>query len=122
MKILFLSAFLFAFYFVSAQKEIKAEDISKHVGDSVKVCAPIFTTRYFEKAPNSPTLLNAGGAYPNQIFTIVIYGAVRKEMGGAPEKDYKEQNVCVTGKVELYKDKPQIVVHSASQLVVQKDR
>jgi hypothetical protein len=121
MRPLILSAFLLACFFVSAQKEIKAEDIAKHVGDSVKVCGKIFTTRYFENAPNSPTLLNVDGAYPNQIFTIVIYSDVRKEMGGSPEVEYKEKKVCITGKVDLYRNKPQIVLHSASQLTVQKE-
>ena len=36
-----------------------------------------------------------------------------------PEEFYKGKEVCITGKIELYKDKPQIVVTSKSQIVEQ---
>jgi hypothetical protein len=45
--------------------------------------------------------------------------AARKEFGNAPEEFYKGKEVCITGKIELYKDKLQIVVTSKSQIVEQ---
>ena len=40
-------------------------------------------------------------------------------INNAPEEFYKGKEVCITGKIELYKDKPQIVVTSKSQIVEQ---
>ena len=36
-----------------------------------------------------------------------------------PEEFYNGKEVCITGKIELFKDKPQIVVTSKSQIVEQ---
>lgn len=105
----------------SAQMTIKAEDIGQHVGDSVKICSKVFSARYFEQAKNSPTLLNIGAAFPNQLFTVVIWSEVRKQFKTAPDVFFLNKAVCVTGKVELFKDKPQIVLHDKEQIEVVKE-
>jgi len=102
----------------SAQITIKAEDIGKHVGDSVKICSKVFSARYFEQAKNSPTLLNVGAAFPNQLFTVVIWSEVRKQFETAPEDFFLNKNICVTGKVGLFKERPQIVLYSKEQIAV----
>ncbi len=55
-------------------------------------------------------LLNLGGNYPNQAFTIMIPGADRSKFKEQREGSYKGRNVCVSGKVIDYKGKPEIVV------------
>jgi DNA/RNA endonuclease YhcR with UshA esterase domain len=102
--------------FTYAQKEIKLEEVKDHVGDSITVKGKIYGIKYFENAKNQPTLINVGAAYPNQLLTIVIYGDVRKKLTyDLSEKKYSQGMAVVTGKVELYKDKPQIVVTDLSQ-------
>lgn len=103
---------------VMAQKSIKLEDVGQHVGDSVILTGKVFGGRYFANSEGAPTLLNIGAAYPNQLLTVVIRGAARKELAGAPEKDLLNKEIRVSGKVELYKGKPQVVVYSASQVSV----
>jgi hypothetical protein len=100
-----------------AQTEIKLEDIGKHVGDSVKVCAKIYGGIFLDRSKDSPTFLNVGGAYPNNPLTIVIWADLRKEFEQKPEEFYKDKTVCIFGKVTLFKDKPQIVLYSRNQLV-----
>ena len=102
----------------AAQKEIKPEEVSGHVGDSVTITGKVAGGRYFPNTEGAPTLLNIGAAYPNQLLTVVIRGAARKELGGIPEKDLLEKDIRVSGKVELYKGKPQLVVYRAGQLTV----
>jgi hypothetical protein len=46
----------------------------------------------------------------------VIWGEKRKFFDYKPEKDLKEREVCVTGKIELLKDKPVIVIEKQSQI------
>jgi hypothetical protein len=103
----------------SAQQEVKIEELAQHIGDSVKVCAKIYGGIFLERSKDTPTLLNAGGAYPNNPLTIVIGPEVRKEFKNKPEEFYKDKQVCITGKVELYKEKPQIVIHTVDQLIAQ---
>lgn len=100
-----------------AQKEIQLEELSGHIGDSITVKANIYGVRYLETAKNTPTFINVGAAYPNQLLTIVIWGNVRQGLGYAPEE--KPQNngmAVVSGKVELYRGKPQIVITDPKQL------
>lgn len=118
-------AFLVFVLFATAgysQTTIKAEDISKHIGDSVKICAKVYGVKYLENAKNSPTFVNVGGAFPNQLFTIVIWNDVRKQFEKAPEELLNNKEICVTGKVEMFKDRAQIVLKSKEQIVVEESR
>jgi hypothetical protein len=114
---LFIAAILFSI-FAFCQTEIKLEDINKHVGDSVKVCAKIYGGIYLEQSKGTPTFLNAGGSYPNNPLTLVIWADTRKQFENKPEEFYKDKNVCVVGKVELYKGKVQVVVYNKEQMMV----
>lgn len=100
----------------NAQQSIDIKDVSKHIGDSVTVCGKIFSGKFLDKANNQPTFLNVGGEYPKQLLTLVIWGSVRKSFQYKPEEKLKNKNVCVLGKVELFNGKPEIIIHSVSQI------
>ena len=117
MKQLITLLFLGSVLAVKAQKPVKLEEIASHIGDSVVVSGKVYSTRYFENAKDAPTLLNLGEPFPNQLLTVVVYGPYRKNFKDTPETVYKDKTVQVTGKVELYKGKPQIIVQDASQLL-----
>ncbi|MGZ3240571.1 MAG: hypothetical protein ACXWJK_09445, partial [Burkholderiaceae bacterium] len=105
---------LFTICFISSyvQKKVKLEDVKDHIGDTVKVKGKMYAGRLLENAKNTPTLINVGGKYPNELLTIVIWGEVRKKFKYAPtDKKFMDGMAVVTGKVELYKDKPQIVIN-----------
>jgi DNA/RNA endonuclease YhcR with UshA esterase domain len=119
MRLLILAFLSLSFLTALAQIEVKPEELKDHIGDSVKVTGKISGIRYLESAKNSPTLINIGGTYPNQVYTIVIFGEVRKKLGYAPEESkYAGGMAIVTGKVELYKGKPQIVITDPAQLQI----
>ena len=56
----------------------------------------------------SPTLLDLDHPYPNQPFTIVIWGVDRQKFG-TPEVEYKDTRVCVTGTITDFRGTPEIV-------------
>jgi hypothetical protein len=101
-----------------AQKEISIDSLRQHIGDSVTVCTKIYGGIYLEKSKDTPTLLNAGGTYPNSPLTIVIWADARAKFKEAPELFYKDKEVCISGKIILYKDKPEIVVYEEKQMLV----
>ena len=103
----------------SAQKEIKIDELNQHVGDSVTVCTRIYGGIFLDRNKDSLTLLNAGGAYPNAPLTLVVRINARKTFKEAPEVFYKDKNICVSGKIVLYRDKPQIELYDEKQIVVQ---
>ena len=117
-KILATLFSLFIFAAVSAQTSIKLEDVSKHIGDSVTVCGKVAGMRYFENSKNKPTLLNIGAKFPNAPLTVIIWENARALFTGKVE-DFMNKNVCITGRIILYKEKPEIVIDKPEQIVVQ---
>ena len=51
----------------------------------------------------------------------MISKEVRLKMGNAPEIELKDKNVCVTGKIKLFKDKPEIIITDITQLTIEKE-
>jgi len=117
-KVVIVIAMLFLAVAVQAQKEISIDSLSRHIGDSVTVCTKIYGGIYLDRSKGAPTLLNAGGAYPNAPLTILIWGDAREKFTNPPEVFYKDKDVCITGKIILYKEKPEIVVYDEKQIVL----
>ncbi|MGZ3914645.1 MAG: hypothetical protein ACXVB3_13005, partial [Flavisolibacter sp.] len=107
---------------LSAQKTIDLKEVSLHVGDSVLVTGKVYSTRYLETAQGGPTLLNLGAAYPDQLLTLVIYAADRPHFPEAPESYFRDKTVRVTGKVVLFRNKPQIVISQAKEIEIISDK
>jgi hypothetical protein len=109
---------LFLVVTAQAQKEISIDSLSQHIGDSVTICTKIYGGIYLDRSNGTPTLLNAGGAYPNAPLTIMIPGDARGKFKNPPEVFYKDKEVCISGKIILYKEKPEIIVYDEKQIVV----
>lgn len=109
--------FLFA-DITNAQTKINLDDVSKHIGDSVTVCGPVASIRYFENSNRKPTFLNIGDKYPNQKITLVIWEDVRKNFKEAPES-LLNKKICITGRIILYKEKPEIVIERPEQVTLE---
>lgn len=119
MKKVIVSVVAILFSFIGyAQQEINIADAARHEGDSVTVCTKIFGARFFENGKGAPTLLNAGAKFPDAPLTIVIFGENRTAFANKPEEFYVDKNVCVTGRISMFKGKPQIVVTKESEITV----
>jgi len=101
-----------------SQTSVPAADAGKHVGETITVCDKVFGGRFLENANGQPTLINMGDAYPNNPFTFVIFGENRKKFSYVPEEFLLNKQVCVTGEIKTYKDKPQIIVADSTQLKI----
>jgi len=82
----------------------------------VTICDRVADT-YLTKS--NTTMLNFGNKYPNQSLTVVIFESDRQNFNVAPEESFKDKRVCVTGKIKLYKGKPEIIIKSPNQIKVQ---
>jgi len=120
MKLLFTFFFVVLASTVFSQVEIKsATELKEHVGDSIKYCGKVASARLMDRTFNAPTFLNIDKAYPNQSFTVVIWKWDRENFQEKPEKFYLDKNVCIYGKLELFKEQLQVTIHSEAQIVVQ---
>jgi DNA/RNA endonuclease YhcR with UshA esterase domain len=116
MKYFILSLLTLLTFSSFAQTEIKIEDVKNHIGDSVKLTAKIYGGKYIESTQGTPTFLNVGDNYPNAPLTLVIWGDTRKQFNTAPETIYTGQNVTITGKIILYKNRPEIIITDPKQI------
>jgi micrococcal nuclease len=94
---------------------ISPSEASSHVGEVRTVCGTVVSPKYLASSRSQPTFLNLDKPYPNQIFTVVIFGSDRPKFG-APELKYRDKRVCATGLIKLYRGLPEIVATEPSQI------
>ena len=95
---------------------VAAREAHTAVGGTATVCGRVDDAAFARSVRGKPTFLNLGGSYPNHAFTIVIWEADRARFG-RPEVSLLGAQVCVTGRVETHRGKPQVVVSHPDQLV-----
>ena len=103
----------------SQPKKLTAPEAKDHIGEKATVCGEVASTRYAASSRGRPTFLNLDKPYPNQIFTVVIWGEDRGKFG-QPEGKYRDKRVCVTGKITSYRGVPEIIASEPGQIEVQK--
>lgn len=114
---IWFALFVLAFsYSGNAQKEIRVEEARDNIGDTVKICTKIFDTKFDENSKGSPTYLYTSSHDPNATLAFVVWGEKRKYFDYKLEKDLKEREICVIGKIELLKNRPIIVIDKQSQI------
>jgi DNA/RNA endonuclease YhcR with UshA esterase domain len=101
-------------------KRIAPADAGRHEGEEAMVCGLVAATRYAAGTRGSPTFLDFGAAYPGQVFQVVIWGSERSRFHEAPEQAFLHKQVCVTGRIRLYRGKPEITVKDPAQLALDK--
>src|SRR5271170_5927086 len=119
MKYKFLSVFLvFAFSTAAQSNKLTAREAKDHIGEIQAVCGKVASTHFASGSKGQPTFLNLDEPYPKEIFTILIWGSDRPKFG-APASKYRDDHVCVTGKIASYRGTPEIVATEPSQIAVQ---
>jgi hypothetical protein len=93
----------------SAQKKFAVEDFNKNLGKTGTLCDTVYSLRIVS---DTLTLLNMGGVYPNQKFTVAV-------KGNKVTLDYtnlKGKPLCVTGVFLMYKNRPEIQISEPDQV------
>jgi hypothetical protein len=90
---------------------ILPEEAKNHIGESVAVSGLVEQVSVSKKGH---AFLNFGGHYPNQIFTGYVPAQNVAKVGGVEVlRSLADSRVTITGKIELYKGKPEIVISSS---------
>jgi len=117
-KILFIALFtlLLEARYVSAEDTISPEEAINHIGQPATVCGTVASTQFAPHSKGQPTYINLNRPYPNQIFTIVIWGSDRSSFPNIPEVYYRNKRICVSGQIQQYRGTPEIIVRRSSQI------
>ncbi len=98
-----------------AEKKYSTSEAKEHFGETATVCGEVVSARYADSTKGQPTFLNLDKPYPNQVFTVVIWGNNRSKFG-TPEDAYKGKRICVSGKITAYGGLPEIVADDPKQI------
>lgn len=101
----------------AAQQRLTTAEAKAHVGEQATVCGNAAGVHYAASSKGQPTFINLDKPYPNQVFTILIWGSDRTEFGN-PEQKYSGKHLCVTGMITIYRDVPEIVAHDVGAIEV----
>ena len=97
---------------VSAHAEtIRPADVNAHAGQTVTVEAAISDVH---TGRSGVTFIDVGGRYPDNDFTAVIFAGDATKFPNASTLDGK--TVVISGPVQLYQGRPEIILKSADQL------
>jgi len=97
--------------------EYTAHMAQNHIGEKATVCGEVVSAHYASTSRGEPTFLNLDEAYPNGVFTVVIWGDNREQFD-EPEIQYLSKSICVTGKIKSYRGVARIILYSQSQVRV----
>ena len=97
-------------------QSLPADQAASHVGERRTVCGQIAEEHTAQGSRGAPTFINLDKPYPNQIFTILIWGDERTSVGNFPAAG----RVCVTGTITEYRGVPEIVVRDSHNWYVPK--
>jgi hypothetical protein len=98
---------------------IPAAEAAHHVGELATVCGHVASAAHITSVKGAPTFLNLGRPYPDQHFTVVIWESARARFERPPERTFDRKSICVTGRIEVYRGRPQIVVEDPEQIWVE---
>ena len=97
---------------------ISPEEAINHIGQQATVCGNVTSTHFASRSKGQPTFIDLNSPYPNQIFTVFIWGSDRGKFSSAPETYYNSKNICVRGLIVRYRGTPEIIVRDPSQISV----
>ena len=109
---------LFSFITAEEKVTITPAQASKHVGKYETVCGQVASTYYAYKSNGRPTFINLDKPYPDQIFTVMVWGSDRKNFKFKPEDFYKDKEICVEGKIKDYKGVAEIIIKTPKEVTV----
>lgn len=98
---------------IAQAQSLTAAQAKAHEGESATVCGVVASERTASGSRGEPTFINLDSAYPNQVFTILVWGDDRKDVGDLP---HVGSHVCAKGQITDYHGVPEIVVKSGGQL------
>lgn len=94
----------------------EAAEAADHVGEVARVCGTVASASWAREVGGRPTFLNLGRPYPDQLFTVVIWGEDRERFDAPPERRWAGRRVCVAGRITTHEGTPRIVVRRPAQI------
>lgn len=90
---------------------IAPKDAKQHIGSEMTVEGVVSQVSF---SNGGTTFINFGGRFPNHVFYAVIFNRDVDQFSGVEALEGRA--VAISGTVDLYKGKPQIILKSPDQI------
>ena len=108
-----LSFYTLAYDFI----EIPHTSAIQNVGKLRTVCGKVQSTYINSNTASQRIYLNMGREYPNHTFTgLIWYSSNKDNFDGRPDKKYKKKDICISGVITSFNEKPQIQIDFENQI------
>lgn len=94
---------------------LTADQAKSHIGETATVCGVVASAHYAATSRGNPTFVNLDKPYPNQVFTILIWGDDLAKFSPKPST-WEGKRVCATGTISSYRGSPEIVAKNPNQV------
>ena len=109
-------AFFTPLFVQATDKSLTAAEAKDHVGERATVCGVAASIHYAAQSRGRPTFINLDKTYPNQVFTILIWGEDLAKFD--KPASWEGKRVCARGTITLYRGSPEIVARSGNQIAI----
>jgi len=117
-----ISLFVYALpLFLSAYDliEIPHTAAIQNIGKLRTVCGRVQSTYINSNTASQRIYLNMGREYPNHTFTgLIWYSSNKDNFVGRPDKKYKKKDICISGVITSFNEKPQIQIDFENQIEI----
>jgi len=117
MKVIFLLISSICLWQISFSQTVPLDSVKFYEGKEITVCSKVMDT-YVSKSEDATTFINFGNPYPHSKFSVVIFEKDITNFKYTPSEYLKGKNVCVSGKVKIFKGKPEIIVSYEAQITI----
>jgi hypothetical protein len=103
---------------ISFSQTVPLDSVTNYAGKTITVCSKVQGT-FVTKGDKKVTYINFGKPYPNTTFTAVIFEDDLPNFKYTPSEYLKDKQVCLTGKITIYKGKPQMIITKEEQIKIE---
>ncbi len=101
--------------------KINSTQAKDFIGKEKCVCGKVVSTKFSENGKTNPTYINLDKKYPEQVFTLMIFGQDRENFSYIPEEFLQGKTICVKGKIGEFRGTPQIIADKEKQVEIVKE-
>lgn len=112
-----LSIFFLLCGTIVAQQNTTDLNLEKYLNKNVEYCDHVHGT-YVTQGKNKVILLNLGAKYPDHRLVVAIFESDWNSFKYDPSDYLNNKDICVKGKLILYKGKPEIIVKNPNQITI----
>ena len=99
--------------------EIPHTSAIQNIGKLRTVCGRVQSPYINPNTESHRIYLHMGREYPNHTFTgLIWYSSNKDNFDGRPDKKYRKKNICISGVISTFNERPQIQIDFENQIEI----